>query len=113
MFRIVTIIGWTVLLILLLYIWADVREISAIVKDSKRALIRSNFGGRTAGKQQKVWLNEGFFAEEAAGEIRKERNEFSSEQGNAAPEFGQTAGGQSPFTSEEQILQEVLTEFLG
>lgn len=42
MFRIVMIAAWAALLILILYLWADVREILGIVKDVKRELLRSS-----------------------------------------------------------------------
>lgn len=42
MFRIVMIAAWAALLILILYLWADVREILGIVKDAKRELLRSS-----------------------------------------------------------------------
>lgn len=35
MFRIVMIAAWAALLILILYLWADVREILGIVKDAQ------------------------------------------------------------------------------
>ena len=48
MFRVFIIAAWAVLLVILLYLWADVREISGIVKESKRELLRSNLSVRAA-----------------------------------------------------------------
>ena len=48
MFRIVMIVAWAVLVILVLYLWADVREVLAVVKDAKRELLRSNLSARAA-----------------------------------------------------------------
>jgi len=38
--------AWAALLILILYLWADVREILGIVKDTKRELLRSSLSAR-------------------------------------------------------------------
>ena len=94
MFQIFMIIGWAALLVLVLYVWADVREIAAIVKDNKRELVRSSFGGRTSGRQQG-------YPESAAAE----------EYEVAEAEEPRMTGGLKD--SEEQVLQEVLAEFLG
>ena len=48
MFRIVMIAVWAALLILILYLWADVREILGSVKDIKRELLRSSLSARAA-----------------------------------------------------------------
>ena len=48
MFRIVMIAAWAALLILILYLWADVREILGIVKDAKRELLRSSLSARAS-----------------------------------------------------------------
>lgn len=97
MFQIFMIIGWAVLLIILLYLWADVRRIAEMVKDSKRELIRSSFGGRTSGKEKDF------------------RQEMQKEERNPQGEAAQRPGGSASVLkeSEEQVLQEVLTEFLG
>ena len=107
MFQVFMIIGWAALLILLLYVWADVREIVSLVKDSKRELIRSNFGGRTSGRQQS-WMEEydwrGFSEEPSAKSREPECSPRPSEPQERVRE---------PRISDEQVLQEVLTEFLG
>ena len=48
MFRIVMTAAWAVLLIVVLYLWADVREIRSVVKDTKRELLRSNLSARAS-----------------------------------------------------------------
>ena len=107
MFQIFMIIGWAVLLIILLYLWADVRRIAEMVKDSKRELIRSSFGGRNCGKEKD------FRQEMQKQEAQKQ--EMQKEAQNQKEEAVQRAGGSASVLkeSEEQVLQEVLTEFLG
>lgn len=97
MFRVVLVIAWAVLLVLLLYIWADVREIAGIVKENKRELLRRSLSGRAA---------ESFpnFQEEAQKESEKENEEQTVERKRQT---------QPLKASEERVLEEVLTEFLG
>jgi hypothetical protein len=93
-FRVLTVIGWMILLVFLLYIWADIRELAAAVKDNKRELLRSSLGGRPAAGN----FN---FREEASEAV-------SGEASAAAP------APKVPLNeTEEQVLKEVLTEFLG
>lgn len=101
MFQIFMIIGWAVLLIILLYVWADVREIEAIVKDNKRELLRSNFGGRSAAIQE-------VDRKESRG-----KKDLQQEKNAAVPKQKVQAGTASMKESDEQVLQEVLAEFLG
>ena len=93
MFEIGLTIGWAALMILLLCIRADIRELSALMKENRRELLRNSFGGRG---------NESYpnFQEEARKETKREKKE----------EARQTS---SLNQSEEQLLKEVLTEFLG
>ena len=93
MFEIGLTLGWAALMILLLCIRADIRELSSLMKENRRELLRNSFGGRT---------NENFpnFQEEARREAKQEKKE----------EAKQTS---SLNKSEEQLLKEVLTEFLG
>ena len=83
MFRIVMIAAWAVLLIVVLYLWADVREIRSVVKDTKRELLRSNLSARAA---------ESFpnFEQEAREEQEagKKRCEKSESPGGAGAEGG-------------------------
>lgn len=98
MFRIVMIAAWAVLLILLLYLWADVREILGIVRDTKRELLRSNLSARAAESfpnfQQEAWDEQ---EQQAQQETEKP---VKSVVKNLNPQ-------------EEQVLKEVLSEFLG
>jgi len=113
MFQIVMIIGWMVLLILLLYVWADVREIANVVKDSKRELLRSNFGGRTSGKTQVVWDEiRDSSMEKSRGKTRDEIRKESWNEANEVQEK-KLADTEALKVEEEQVLQEVLAEFLG
>ena len=95
LFRIFMIIAWAVLLVLLLYLWADVREIAGIVKENKRELLRSSLNTRAS---------ESFpnFQEEEQRAARQPQ-----EDGEKQPQKTALSA------SEEQVLNEVLTEFLG
>ena len=98
MFRIMMIAAWAVLLILILYLWADVREIRSVVKDTKRELLRSNLSARAA---------ESFpnFEQEA-----REEQEQQTQQETEKP-VKNVVKNLNP--QEEQVLKEVLSEFLG
>lgn len=93
MFQIGLTIGWAALMILLLCIRADIRELSAIMKESRREQLKNSFGGRA----NEIYPN---FQEEAHREARRGKEE---ERRKPLP-LNQ---------SEEQVLKEVLTEFLG
>lgn len=99
MFQIAMAIGWAALLVLLLYMWADVREIERAVKENKRELLRNNFGGRTSGNVPNPLE---FFPASGSQDAREEE------------EKAVETSRQKPLDeSEEQVLKEVLTEFLG
>lgn len=93
MFEIGLTMGWAAIMILLLCIRADIRELSAIFKESRREQLKNSFGGRTT----EVYPN---FQEESRKETMREKKEESKQMS-------------SLDKSEEQILKEVLTEFLG
>ena len=101
MFRIVMIAAWAVLLILLLYLWADVREILGIVRDTKRELLRSNLSARAA---------ESFpnFEQEAREEQEQQAQQAQQETEKPVKNVVKNLNPQ-----EEQVLKEVLSEFLG
>ena len=92
------VIAWAVLLVLLLYLWADVREIAGIVKESKREILRGSLNARAA---------ESFpnFQEEEKKERQKNREKQGAEE--------KKPQGVPLNASEQQVLDEVLTEFLG
>ena len=98
MFRVFIVIAWAVLLVLLLYLWADVREIAGIVKESKREILRGSLNARAA---------ESFpnFQEEEKTERQKNREKQGAEE--------KKPQGVPLNASEQQVLDEVLTEFLG
>lgn len=95
MFQIFIIVGWAVLVILLLYLWADVREISGLVKENKRELLRSTLNMR---------------ASERFPNLREEDPENEKQETQEKERQSRTA---SLSPSEEQVLDEVLAEFLG
>ena len=98
MFRVFIVIAWAVLLVLLLYLWADVREIAGIVKESKREILRGSLNARAV---------ESFpnFQEEEKKERQKNREKQGAEE--------KKPQGVPLNASEQQVLDEVLTEFLG
>ena len=48
MFEIFAMVGWVIVGILLLYLWADVREMKRDLKSCRRDLVRNSLGGRTS-----------------------------------------------------------------
>ena len=100
MFRIVMIAAWAAMLILILYLWADVREILGIVKDTKRELLRSSLSAR---------------ATESFPNFKKEAREadVQTSQAQKNPEVQKKSDIKSLNPQEEQVLNEVLSEFLG
>ncbi len=100
MFQIFMIIGWAVQLVILLYLWADIREIGELVRENKREMLRNNIGGRASV----VYPN---LREDS---LRKPAAEETPE--NPAQE-GKDEGALKLNESEEQVLREVLSEFLG
>ena len=99
MFRIVMTAAWAVLLIVVLYLWADVREIRSVVKDTKRELLRSNLSAR---------------ASESFPNFEKEAREKEVDgPQEAAQSTSVRSSGKSLNPQEEQVLNDVLSEFLG
>ena len=98
MFRVFIVIAWAVLLVLLLYLWADVREIAGIVKESKREILRGSLDARAGAS----FTN---FQEEEKKERQKNREKQGAEE--------KKPQGVPLNASEQQVLDEVLTEFLG
>lgn len=102
MFQVFVVIALTALLVLLLYLWADVREISGTVKELKREFLRNQLSVRAA----QSFPN---FQEE-----RRREQEEEKAAAEGAPGNRKTAAESRPLRpSEEQLLDEVLTEFLG
>ena len=98
MIRIVMIAAWAVLLVVLLYVWADVRETGANVKEIRRELLRSNLSARAA---------------ESFPNFEKEGREEAEGKQQASAEKADKTGAKALKPEEEQVLDEVLTEFLG
>lgn len=98
MFQIFIIAGWAAVLIILLYMWADVREISTLVKENKRELLRSSLSQR---------------AGESFPNLREEPGENKEADGAGTEENGEIQNGTVPLSaSEERVLDEVISEFL-
>ena len=98
MFRIMMIAAWAVVLILILYLWADVREILGIVRDTKRELLRSNLSARAA---------------ESFPNFEQEAREEQEQQAQQETEKPVKSVAKNLNPQEEQVLKEVLSEFLG
>lgn len=93
MFQIGLTLGWAAIMILLLCIRAEIRELLTMMKESRREQLKNSLGGR----KNEVYPN---FQEETNRGSRQEKEEDR----------------RKPSTlnqSEEQVLKEVLTEFLG
>ncbi len=93
MFEIGLTIGWAALMILLLCIRADIRELSALMRENRRELLRSSVGGRA---------NESY--PNFQDTVRQEKTREKKEEPKQVSSLNK---------SEEQLLKEVLTEFLG
>lgn len=102
MFRVFEIIAWAVILVLLLYLWADVREIAGIAKENKRELLRASLSVRAAESYPN-------FQEEAERQTELEKAEREAEERKQREPQGKGVLN----AAEEQVLDEVLTEFLG
>ena len=100
MFRIVMIAAWAALLILILYLWADVREILGIVKDTKRELLRSSLSARASESFPNF--------EKEAGKAETQDRKMPQD-----PETQKKSDAKSLNFQEEQVLNDVLSEFLG
>lgn len=98
LFQILTAAGFLALFVTLLYLWADVRELKAIAKENRRELLRKSFGARAPREDR-------LFSEEK-GETSGAEEQRKAGEDRAAVREGLKA-------EEQQILQEVLTEFLG
>lgn len=99
MFRVFIVVAWAVLLVILLYLWAEVREIGTVVKENKRELLRSNLSARAA---------------ESFPNFQEEEKKKQEKNGEREQEIqGKKLQTVSLNASEERVLDEVLTEFLG
>lgn len=110
MFRVFLVIAWAVLLIVLLYLWADVREIAGIVKENKRELLRSNLSARASESFPNFQAEQEQQAAQDSGQGAPGGPWKETEGRNAERAKSQ---GVTLNPSEEQVLNEVLTEFLG
>ncbi len=100
MFEICMVIGWAAAMILLLFIRTDIRELSGLIRENRRELLRNSIGSRAAESYPN-------FQKEDRQRGRSAKKEAEKQQ--AEPE-------KQPLRlneSEEQLLKEVLTEFLG
>ena len=158
MFEIFMMVGWTLLGILLLYLWADVREVKREMKNYRRDLMRNSLGGRTSDNypgfsEEDYWKEAREAQEKDAKKARKSAplgaleesgeadtylEQIARGQGNQPQEIRQqetresggtaandripadsneeeTLGRRKTLTlkpGEEQVLREILLEFL-
>lgn len=98
LFQILTAAGFLTLFVMLLYLWADIRELKTIAKENRRELCRKSFGERPPRE------NIAFSKEKGKSFGEEEVREASEDK---------TALREHLKAEEQQILQEVLTEFLG
>lgn len=104
-FEIFMMVGWTLFGIMLLYLWADVRELKQDFKTYRRDLMRNSIGGRTS---------EGYtgFSEEEYWKEVKEEEPFEIQPVQEEPVKSEKKRGVSLKPGEEQVVREILTEFL-
>ncbi len=100
MFEICMVTGWAAAMILLLLIRAEIRELSGLMKENRRELLRNNMGNR-GGESYPNFQEEARRKRTHGGEAQRERKPEPEKQSIRLNE------------SEEQLLKEVLTEFLG
>ena len=79
MFEIFMMVGWTLLGILLLYLWADVREVKREMKNYRRDLMRNSLGGRTSDNYP------GFSEEDYWKEAREAQEKDAKKARKSAP----------------------------
>ena len=105
-FEIFMMVGWTLFGIMLLYLWADVRELKQDVKTYRRDLMRNSLGGRTSesytGFSEEEYWKEAREAEDLEAEFVQEQSVKSEKKKGITLKPG-----------EEQVVREILTEFLG
>ncbi|MCI8416773.1 MAG: hypothetical protein HFI33_04590 [Lachnospiraceae bacterium] len=102
MFEIFAMVGWVIVGILLLYLWADVREIKRDLKNCRRDMVRNSLGGRTSENYP------GFSEEQYWKEARQEETEPAQRKEEKLP----PKKSASLKPGEEQVLREILAEFL-
>ncbi len=104
-FEIFMMVGWTLFGIMLLYLWADVRELKQDLKTYRRDLMRNSIGGRTS---------EGYtgFSEEEYWKEAKEEEPFEVQPVQEEPVKSEKKRSISLKPGEEQVVREILTEFL-
>ncbi|MCI8852441.1 MAG: hypothetical protein HFI31_04600 [Lachnospiraceae bacterium] len=114
MLPVFAVIGWIIVTILLLYLWADVREIKRDLKSCRRDLVRNSLNGRTSENYP------GFSEEEYWREAKREQADTGKKGQDrdltTGPAISEAAEEKKPAAlkpGEEQVLREVLAEFLG
>ena len=117
MVEIFAVSGLALVSILLLCLWADVRELKRELKTWRRDFMRNSVGGRTSDGYP------GFSEEAYWREAREAQEQESEEEAKAHPEMERVPGDCQPEPvrqrkvvtlkpGEEQVLREILVEFL-
>ena len=104
MWEIIAAIGWFPMGILLLYLWSDVREIKRELKAYRRDSLRNSVGGRTSDHYP------GFSEETYWKEAGQETVDTKEQEEEPALQRSRTL---TLKPGEEQVLKEILLEFLG
>lgn len=104
-FEIFMMVGWTLFGLIMLSLWADVRELKQDLKTYRRDLMRNQLGGRTSENYS------GFSEEEY---WRSAREEIAMEEGHMPEEPVRKEKRREPALKpgEEQVVREILSEFL-
>lgn len=122
MLEIFMVMGWPLLGILLLCLWSDVRAVKRELKNYRRDFMRNSVGGRTSDhyrgfSEEAYWSEARQEAEGAAGEVSGEikciENDSHGEKCADAPPEGERSRTLTLKPGEEQVLREILLEFLG
>ncbi len=105
-FEIFMMVGWTLFGLIMLSLWADMREMKQDLKTYRRDLMRNQLGGRTSENYP------GFSEEEY---WRSAREEMALEEEAAPEEPARKEKRKEPSLKpgEEQVVREILSEFLG
>ena len=116
MFEIFMILGMVVLGVLLLYIWSDVRELKQEVKSYRRDLMRNSVGGRTS-ENYEGFSEEDYWREAREEQAKEQEGQRELQEDDIGTVLMEPASEERRKTfslkpGEEQVLREILMEFL-
>jgi len=110
MFEMIWTAGLALAIGLLLFVWADVRKIGRELKTYRRDLMRNSLGGRTSDHY--AGFSEEDYWKEAREEQEKERQQEVKPEIQQEPVKEDKRKVLTLKPGEEQVLREILLEFL-